>query len=273
VSTRWGTTETGERVAALDRASAPLRAAIAGHRVHELVADRDAVRVFMEHHVVAVWDFMSLLKSLQRGVTCVTVPWTPRGTASQRRFVNELVLAEESDVDPRGGHTSHFELYVDPMRQAGAETGPILAVLQCVASSDGGFVGALDRCGLPPAAAAFARDTLAVATDAPLHVVAAAFAFGRERLIPDMFVTIRAAAERERPRLDLLLAYLDRHLELDGEQHTPLAFQLVDGVCGDDARRWREAEDAALGALRRRLELWDAAAAAIEHHARSGVTR
>jgi hypothetical protein len=266
---RWGTTEVGEHVAELDRRAAPLRAAIARHRVYEMVDDGAAIRVFMEHHVVAVWDFMSLLKALQAGVTCVSVPWVPRGDASHRRFVNELVVAEESDLDPRGGHVSHFELYVDAMREAGAQTRPILALLDHASDTE---PGALAYDGLPPAAAAFAQHTLAVATSAPLHGVAAAFAFGRERLIPDMFTTIRIAAERHQPRLDLLLTYLDRHIVLDSDVHTPLAFQLVDGLCGDHPDRWREAEEAALAALQRRLELWDATAQAIERGAaRAGL--
>jgi hypothetical protein len=258
---RWGGNQYGRRVAAVDGLTAPLRAEIAQHRLHELVDDGAAVRVFMEHHVVAVWDFMSLLKALQAGVTCVSVPWEPRGNASHRRFVNELVMAEESDIDPRGGHTSHFELYLDAMREAGADTQPMLVLLDSVSA---GGPDAIDRCGLPPAAANFARDTLRVATEAPLHCVAAAFAFGRERLIPEVFLSLRAVAQQQQPRLALLLEYLDRHIELDPDQHTPLAFQLVEGLCGDDQQRWQEATDAAVAALQRRMELWEATARAIE---------
>jgi hypothetical protein len=260
---RWGTHELRPRIEQLDRTTAPLLAASAHHRVHELVDNADAVRIFMEHHVVAVWDFMSLLTALQSAVTCVTVPWTPRGDAAHRRFVNELVLAEESDVDPRGGYTSHFELYVDAMREAGADTVPIQNLIQAL-KAPGDHADAIQSSGLPQAAASFAHSTLTTATQAPPHALAAAFAFGRERLIPEMFVTIRTTAERSRPRLDLLLAYLDRHIALDGEEHTPLAFQLVEGLCGDDEQRWQEAEAAAKVALQRRAELWDATATAIE---------
>src|SRR5258708_29533679 len=156
---RWGTTEVGERVAELDRKTAPIRAAIAHHRVHELVDNGDAIRVFMEHHVVAVWDFMSLLKALQAGVTCVSLPWAPKGNASHRRFVNELVLVEESDVDPRGGHVSHFELYVDAMREAGARNRPILSLLECSTAQQ---PGALVYRGAPAAAARIGQPSLAV---------------------------------------------------------------------------------------------------------------
>jgi hypothetical protein len=265
---RWGVAVVDERVARIDEVTAPLRAQVAGHAVAELIDDIDSVRIFMEHHVVAVWDFMSLLKCLQREVTCVDVPWTPRGDPSHRRFVNELVLAEESDVGVDGGHTSHFELYVAAMAEVGADRAPITALLDRVAR---GEPDPTEAAGLPPAAAAFARTTLAAARGASPHVLAATFAFGRERLIPAMFTSLREAARRPRPELRLLLAYLDRHIELDAEEHTPLAFSLVQGLCGDDPERWREAEDAAVAACRQRLALWDATAAAIEARRQAGV--
>jgi hypothetical protein len=261
---RWGTLAVDERVSRIDAATAPLREAVATHRVAGLLEDLGAVRIFMEHHVVAVWDFMSLLKALQRAVTCVAVPWTPRGDASHRRFVNELVLTEESDVAPGGGYTSHMELYLAAMSEAGADTHPIVALLHRVGL---GLPAVYDECGLPPAATAFARATLATAVDTAPHQLAAVFAFGRERMIPSMFVTLRDAAAACQPRLDLLLAYLDRHIDVDAEQHTPLAFSLLSGLCGDDSPRWNQAERAALEGCAQRLALWDATADAIERSA------
>jgi hypothetical protein len=259
--TRWEAQLAQGPIAAVDSATLSLRTSISSHRVYELIDGGDAVRVFLEHHVVAVWDFMSLLKALQRALTCVTVPWIPQGDPTQRRFINELVVAEESDLGPGGRYTSHLELYIDAMREARADTGPIDRLLEGVATGD---LEAIDRCGLPPGAVAFTRSTLAGIIDQPVHRVAAAFAFGRERVIPAMFTTLRSAAELHKPRLNLLLDYLDRHIDLDAEVHTPLAFGLVAGLCGDDARRWQEAEAAAFAALEGRLELWEAAARAIE---------
>jgi hypothetical protein len=108
----------------LDAATAPLRAAISNHRLTELIGDARSLRLFMEYHVVAVWDFMSLLKALQRDLTCVSTPWTPVGDPAHRRFINELVLTEESDDAPGGGYTSHLELYLKAMNEAGADTAP-----------------------------------------------------------------------------------------------------------------------------------------------------
>ena len=113
------------RLELLQSRLAPLRDSLLAHPIYDRIDTIEDLRLFMEHHVFAVWDFMSLLKALQRLVCCVDVPWTPPLDSAACRFVNEIVLGEESDEDGQGGFTSHFELYRRAMRQSGAETGPI----------------------------------------------------------------------------------------------------------------------------------------------------
>src|SRR5437763_17203328 len=110
------------RIERLRARLAPLRAALSGHPVYREIDGPAALRLFMEHHVFAVWDFMSLLKALQRSVCCNDVPWLPPADPASARLVNEIVLAEESDEDGRGGFTSHFALYVRAMVSYGADT-------------------------------------------------------------------------------------------------------------------------------------------------------
>ena len=99
--------------------------AVREHPLYEHVSDENSLRILMRTHVFAVWDFQSLLKSLQRSLTCVDVPWLPTADAEARRFVNEIVLDEESDAAPGGGYLSHFELYVQAMTECGADLEPI----------------------------------------------------------------------------------------------------------------------------------------------------
>jgi hypothetical protein len=143
------------------------------------------VNTFTEHHVFAVWDFMSLLKSLQRNLTCVEVPWVPRGSVESRRLINDITLVEESD-EFGDSYISHFELYVNGMEQAGADTTPVTNFLNRIRNGEG-VPGALDAASVPPAAATFVATTWGFIESAPLHCQAAAFAFGREDLIPEMF--------------------------------------------------------------------------------------
>ena len=103
----------------------PLRQEIINHKVYSAIKDIDDLKVFMQFHVYAVWDFMSLLKTLQGNLTCTSVPWFPKGTADTRYLINEIVVGEESDVDLNGIRKSHFELYLDAMKQCGADTSKI----------------------------------------------------------------------------------------------------------------------------------------------------
>src|SRR5882672_11182050 len=111
----------------------PLRQQIINHKVYSAIHDIDDLKVFMQYHIYAVWDFMSLLKALQNNLTCTTIPWFPKGSADTRHLINEIVLGEESDVDNSGNRKSHFELYLDAMHQCGADTSQIekfIAVLK-----------------------------------------------------------------------------------------------------------------------------------------------
>lgn len=83
----------------------------------------------MAHRVFAVWDFMSLAKRLQRELTCTTLPWIPMSEPVYARFINEIILAEESDEDGQGGFCSHFDYYCRAMRAAGADVSGIEAFI------------------------------------------------------------------------------------------------------------------------------------------------
>ncbi|MDI2126471.1 DUF3050 domain-containing protein [Yinghuangia seranimata] len=250
--------------------TAPARQRVLRHPLYRLLAHPDDLRVFMEHHVFAVWDFMSLLKVLQRELTCVTVPWVPQGTPEARRLVNEIVLTEESD-ETSVGPRSHFELYLEAMAAAGADTGPACCFLDLLA--DGVAVPeAVHLCGAPPAAAAFVEHTWRIVQHAPVHCVAAAFALGREELVPRMFEHVldgREADERtagldtDETDFALFREYLERHIEVDGDEHGPMALRLLENLCGFQPRRWRECAGTVTVALRARAALWDDVAEAV----------
>ena len=237
------------------------RSGIIDHPIYSCMRTLDDVQVFMESHVFAVWDFMSLLKSLQAELTCVDIQWVPRGRAAGRRLINDIVLVEESD-ELLGGFTSHFELYLGAMEEAGADTSRIKEFLQLI--SDGTEVpAALVAAEAPAPAAGFVRWTWDLVTNAPAHSQAAAFAFGREDLIPDMFDhVIRANADE--PRLRTFRDYLVRHIQVDGEEHTPMAMQMLVDLCGQDDRLWAECTRTTMDALRARNQLWTGIALAVE---------
>jgi hypothetical protein len=246
----------------LARSLVPRRAALLQHRVYAALYDVAALRVFMASHVFAVWDFMSLLKTLQRRLTCVAVPWLPSEHPEAARLVNEIVLGEESDEVAPGEYASHFDIYREAMREIGADDQPIARLVDGLAR--GVSLGeALIRCGAPAAALAFVRSTFECAMRST-HEIAAAFLFGREELVPQMFArTLGVLPPNAAPRFAW---YLERHVQLDGGEHAPKAARLLAALCGDAPDRWVEAHAAAVIALDARRALWDAVACAISPH-------
>lgn len=234
------------------------------HPIYYAVRDERALRVFMRAHVFCVWDFMALLKSLQRALTCVDVPWFPTGDRAARRFINEIVLAEESDPHPAGGFASHFELYHEAMRDCGADTRPVDEFLARVRAGQD-VRTALGDPAVPRGVAEFVASTFAVIETGGAHRIAAAFAFGREDVIPDMFRRLVKGLAQDAPaQWGTFFHYLNRHIEVDGAEHGPLAEALFRNLCGDDLVRRREAEESARAALTARIHLWDAVLADIQ---------
>jgi hypothetical protein len=211
----------------------------------------------MRSHVFAVWDFQSLLKALQRKMTCVQVPWLPTADPEARRFVNEIVLDEESDEAPGGAFLSHFELYLRAMQDCGADARPIRGFLGDLCQ--GRHLGeALARPDVPRGVPAFVRCTMTLARSGQPHRIAAAFAYGREEVIPAIFRrVVDRLADVVPQRWSTFRYYLERHIGEDAERHGPRAKAVVARVCGTSAMLWAEAEDAARVALRARLRLWD----------------
>ncbi|WP_025763536.1 DUF3050 domain-containing protein [Dyadobacter tibetensis] len=237
---------------------ASLRQQIIQHSVYRSIQDLEDLQVFMQYHVYAVWDFMSLLKTLQNGLTCTTVPWLPVGDAETRSLINEIVAGEESDINDAGGKQSHFEMYLDAMTQIGCDMEPvqnfILALRQGVAVER-----ALEGEGIPKAAREFVTNTFDVIEGGKLHEQAAVFTFGREDLIPNMFLSIINDLNTRFPEsVGLFKYYLDRHIEVDGDHHSHLALRMTSVLCGDQEDKWVEARQGAIISLQNRLFLWDA---------------
>ncbi|MBC9931686.1 DUF3050 domain-containing protein [Chitinophaga qingshengii] len=232
------------------------REKVVSHSLYASLETLDDIRLFMEYHVYAVWDFMSLLKGLQQQLTCVQVPWVPTGNAATRYLINEIVTGEESDVDMNGHRCSHFELYERAMEQAGANTGKIKALI-AAATAGTPIRTILSDSELPEAVKGFLGFTFDVIATGKPHILAAVFTFGREDLIPDMFHALVKDLDRKFPgKLDTFIYYLERHIEVDGDHHSQLAMQMVQELCGNDAQKWEEAAEYASQSLFWRAQLW-----------------
>jgi hypothetical protein len=244
-----------------------LRQQLFQHPLYDSVETAENLRIFMREHVFAVWDFMSLLKRLQQLVTCCEVPWLPRTDAKVCRFINEIVLGEECDEDGLGGFASHFELYLDAMDEVGADARPIRTFVAAVADKVP-IEQALQAAAILPGTREFVRSTLRLATEGQPHQVAAAFFYGREDVIPDMFTRLVKSLPQQGVAVSRLTHYLNRHIELDANDHGPLARRLVDNLCQNDPVLIKGSQQTAIVALRSRMHLWDGVLQAVRQESR-----
>jgi hypothetical protein len=244
--------------------------AIRGHAIFSRLRSVADVRVFMEHHVWAVWDFMSLLKSIQADVAPTRVPWVPPADADSARLINEIVAGEEGDDSPDGGdaHETHFGIYLRAMTAAQADSDLVKAFVGQVAAGVSPETALLD-CQAPGASAAFVRTTMETCRGSLCERVAA-FTLGREELIPGMFrEAARELATGAGPGLALFSWYLDRHISMDGDRHGPMSAQLFERVCLLDEETTTASLLAARRVLEARTRLWDATLAAIKGNAQN----
>jgi len=165
------------RVQQIQERLTPLKAGLLSHPIYQEIDRLDSLRLFMEHHAFAVWDFMSLLKALQRRLCCVEVPWLPAVDPLGSRLVNEIVLAEESDDDRRGGFASHFDLYHRAMTRCGANSAPIDGFLGELRNGQS-VSAALESVGIAGCVRRFVRLPFRVSDGLRLRRSASAFTLG-----------------------------------------------------------------------------------------------
>ena len=227
------------------------------HPIYGNIDSINSLKQFMESHVYAVWDFMSLVKKLQMDLTTTTLPWQPPENNAAARLINEIVWGEETDLDKDGNSVSHFEMYLNAMRQINANTQKIEKLLDRLRGGNDIF-DTIDRAGLPEYVVNFLNFTFRIIEEGKTHKIAAVFTFGREDLIPDMFISMikKMNIENER-KFDQIIYYFERHIEVDGDSHGPMALDMIKNLCGSDPLKWEEAISASKSALQKRISLWD----------------
>jgi Protein of unknown function (DUF3050) len=238
---------------------ATLRAELLDHPVYAEVASVDDLRRFMEDHVFAVWDFMSLLKRLQHDMTCIRVPWFPADNARAARLINDIVIGEETDVGPDGAYVSHLDLYLRAMADVGASTHQFDG-FRSLARAGLPVEAAMAQTSVPPHVQAFVAHTMALANSGATEEVLAAFFYGREDIIPEMFRRLLKTLPGARHDSDALrhfVYYIDRHIELDGDSHGPKGRELLEDLVADSPQRNEQALRAACNSINARIQLWN----------------
>ena len=237
---------------------ASLRAGLLEHSVYSEVDSVADLRRFMEDHVFAVWDFMSLLKRLQQDLTCTKVPWFPVDNTRAARLINDIVAGEETDVDPDGSYVSHLDLYLRAMADVGASTRQFDA-FRSLARIGASVEASMVRTDVPSHVQAFVTHTMALAQSGSTEEVLAAFFYGREDIIPEMFSRLQKTlgARHHNDPLRNFIYYIERHISLDGDSHGPMGRELLEGLVGDSPQRHEQALRAACNSIEARIDLWD----------------
>jgi len=233
-----------------------LREQLEQHPVFQRLANIADLRRFMRAHVFAVWDFMSLLKRLQRDLTCVEVPWIPRKDTVAAHLINEIVLGEESDIAPNGEPASHLDIYLAAMREVGADTAQFTHFLDLVTQGIDP-VDAMHAAGVPEHVRTFVTHTLRTAAHESTLTVMTSFFHGRENVIPRMFTALLQRWQIAEALAPMFVFYLKRHIEVDGDSHGPMAQQIIERATAGDPARQEVVMHAAIESVRARIALWD----------------
>ena len=236
-----------------------LRQRLEQHPLYDTITTHEHLQVFMQHHVYAVWDFMSLIKALQRQLAPVRLPWVPPANSRYANFINQLVLEEESDRaltdNAAGSHASHFQSYCGAMQEIGTDTQPVLRFIQ--SASTEGIEQALQSPQVPQPARQFMRFTFDTISRDRAHQLAAILAYGRESLVPLLFTSLLDRLQINPATTPALHAYLLRHIELDEHEHGPMAMTMAHELCQGSPQKKVEVRDIAVQALQVRLAFWD----------------
>jgi hypothetical protein len=221
------------------------------HPLYNEINSLKRLRFFMERHVYAVFDFMSLVKNLQQEIAPANSYWVPPKNNDLARFINEIVLSEESDITDDGRHMSHFEMYCHAMSEVKADADFPFHFARHF------MMGELSNPDIPKPAREFMRHTFSTIEQGKLHQIAASFCFGREKCIPPMFKAFLEKMNIDEQSAPMFHFYLKRHIDLDGDSHGPLAMKMIAELCGNDESKWHEAKEAAKSSLKARIQFWD----------------
>ncbi len=235
------------------------------HILYSAIRTEQHLQIFMQHHVFAVWDFMSLIKAVQNLIAPTSIPWVPSKNPQFVNFINQLVIEEESDASyPTADNVpkSHFERYLDAMDEIGANTYIISRFINTLRNH--GLETALEIPNIPTASREFMNFTFEIINSQQPHLIIAVLALGRENLVPQLFRSLQRNFLVDKNKTPNLYTYLDHHIQLDEQQHGPIATKLLAEVCAESSIKHTEAIEVAEKALVARLNFWDGIQQAIK---------
>ena len=235
----------------------PLKSKLKNHNLYNIINTQEDLKIFCESHVFAVWDFMSLLKKLQVELTSMNIPWMPSNNSEVSKLINEIVAGEETDENLDGSAISHYEMYINAINDIGVDTNLISNQISSL-NDINTIIDDINKLDIDDYIKEFLKFTFRIINNDKTHEIASAFTFGREDLIPDMFIPLlEKINSSDNTRIDKLIYYFKRHIEVDGDMHGPMAMKMLSFLCNDDETKIDESITASKDALKVRIALWD----------------
>jgi hypothetical protein len=117
---------------------------------------------------------------------------------------------------------------------------------------------------IPEPSRRFMQSTRSLIESGQPHHLAAAFCYGRELLVPDLFRALLDQVHLHQLHAPTLSWYFERHISLDGDNHGPLAEQMVAELCEGRLGTLSEVDAVRKRVIRERDAFWESIAAVLQ---------
>lgn len=249
---------TTERVAYILNEIEDLKSELAAHCLYTKLQHMEDIHIFMEHHVFAVWDFMSLAKALQLHLDATQVIEKQTDNSKILGFVNGILTGGETDPNKKEIVLSHLEMYLELMDEIGANT---TNIKKLIASSAAGLDihEAMQIAQLTDEQQRILNFTQTIIATNEIHKIAVAATLVPEGMISNRFLKIlKETEERDNLLVPKFKNYLNRYKAIDGNDYGLLSLEMVTHFCDSDGKKWVDILDIAMKTLSHRIYLWDA---------------
>lgn len=219
------------------------------HPLYNSIKTESDIKMYMFNQVWCVWDFMTLVKSIQIQIIPPNILWTPPKFPELGAYIYEVLLTEETDKGYNSEtNSSHFQTFLKAMKESSVDTSSVDKFIELLENGNQ-FEIAIDSCGIHKEAKEFITTTYEFAKS-DLHISIAVFCLSREGVIPDMFMNLLANVSLSN-NYKIFNWYLNRHIYLDSQSHGPLSIKLFKTIV-DTKQKQEEALQASLKALKAR---------------------
>ena len=232
-----------------------------GHKLYDHIVSKKSLKFFMERHIICVWSYNALLRSLQKDIVALSLPLNTESHKEAVRLISEIILNEEVEDLGDGSYLSHLELYLESMQSLECDLSNILSffdILEGGVSPEKAFI----YVAFSNEIKRYAEHTISV-LKRPLHIRAAALFYEGEPFIPDHFLNVIERLSNQM-NVDRLLDYLELHIEGLKCPGFSAAGRLVEVLCRADRSLNRESEVMAEKVMWERIVLWNSLLADIE---------